>query len=204
MVDQISWYLARAGGMAAWWLTGISIIWGILLGTRLLGRRPTGPWLLDVHRFAGGLAVVFSILHLVGLWADDYVEFGPAELFIPMASTWRPGAVAWGVVAFWLLTALEVTSLLKRRVPERLWRWVHSMAAPVFVLGAIHGLQAGSDVSNPVVWWSGAALVTAVLGLLGFRIATIGVDIRPSSGAGVKRVRPRRPPQPVGDDRLPV
>lgn len=190
--------------MAAWWLTGVSILWGILLGTRLLGRRPSGPWLLDIHRFAGGLAVVFSLLHLAGLWADDFVEFGPAELLVPMASNWRPGAVAWGVVAFWLLIAVELTSLLKRKLPERVWRWVHTMAAPVFGLGTVHGLQAGSDVSNPLAWWSGAVLVIAVVGLLGFRVATLGADIRPGSRGGADRVRPLRSPRPSGDDRLPV
>ncbi len=190
--------------MVAWWLSGLSIIWGILLGTRLLGRQPTGPWLLDIHRFAGGLAVVFTIVHMGALWADDFVEFGPSELLVPMASGWRPGAVAWGVVAFWLLVAIEVSSLVKRRLPEVVWRWMHTGAAPVFVLGMIHGLQAGSDPSNPIVWWSGAALTTTVVGLFGFRIATIGVDIRPGSGSAEDRVPIVRSHPPFGDDKLPV
>ena len=78
------------------------------LGTALSGRlsrRPRPAWVLDLHRFLGVLAVVFAGVHLLGLVADSYVHFGPAELFVPLASSWRPGPVAWGVVALYLLLA---------------------------------------------------------------------------------------------------
>ena len=204
MLDQFPWYLARAGGMVAWWLFGLSIVCGILLSTRTLGRRPTGPWLLDLHRFVGGLALIFSGVHLLGLWADDYVEFGLAELLVPMASTWRPGAVAWGVVAFWLLVAIEVTSLVKDHIPDGLWRWIHTASAPGFVFGTVHGLQAGTDVGNPLLWWSGASIVTAFVGLLAFRLATMGVDVRPGAGRRGERIRADLAPPVVEDDKLPV
>ena len=47
------------------------------------------------------------------------MDIGPAELFVPLASAWKPGAVAWGVVALYLLLAIEITSLLQRRIPRR-------------------------------------------------------------------------------------
>ena len=50
----------------------------------------------------------------------DFVD--ALDLLVPGASQWRPTAVAWGVIALYLLLAVEVTSLLKRRVPTRLWR----------------------------------------------------------------------------------
>ena len=52
-----------------------------------------------------------------------------------MASDWHPGAVAYGIVAFYLLIAVELTSLLRRRIPSSLWRHVHYGGFVVFLLG---------------------------------------------------------------------
>ena len=132
MSSQVWWFVARSSGIVAWALVTMSVCWGLLLSTRLLSRRVSPAWLLDLHRYLGGLAVVFTGIHLVGLVADSYVTFGWAELFIPMASSWKPGAVAFGVVAFYLLLAIEIASLAMRRLPRSLWRWVHRSSFVLF------------------------------------------------------------------------
>jgi DMSO/TMAO reductase YedYZ heme-binding membrane subunit len=156
------WYLARAGGLVGWALLTASVVWGLLLSTRTFGKAVVPAWLLDLHRFLGGLAVTFLAVHLVGLVADDYVEFGWREVLVPMASSWHPGAVAWGVVAMYLLVAIEVTSLLQRRMPRRWWRRVHLLSFPLFVLATVHALTAGTDARNQLVELTTIAAVTVV------------------------------------------
>ena len=85
---KLWWYVARASGIVAWVMLAIAVIWGILVATRILGRKPRPAWVLDLHRWLGGLSVTFTGVHLVGLVADDYVEFGMRELFVPFASEW--------------------------------------------------------------------------------------------------------------------
>ena len=63
-------------------------------GHRALGDKPKAPWLLDLHRHLGGLTVLFTGLHMAALVADSYAQFGLADLLVPFASEWRPGAVA--------------------------------------------------------------------------------------------------------------
>jgi predicted ferric reductase len=145
---QVWWYTARAGGIVAWVLLALSVAWGLLLSTRLLGRRPAPAWLLDLHRFLGGLAVVFTGVHIAGLVADSYVHFGVADVLVPFASAWKPGAVALGVVGFWLLLAVEITSLLMKRLPRKLWRAVHFSSFALFVVAGVHGATAGTDAMN--------------------------------------------------------
>jgi len=157
---KVWWYIARSAGVVAWALAALTVIWGLALSTRALGRRPGAPWLTDLHRFLGGLTVTFVGIHLVGLWADSYVEFGPVELFVPMASSWRPGAVALGVVAFYLLLAVEITSLAMRRLPKKWWKAIHLSSYAVYALGTVHLLTAGTDADNRV-------LLAAVLVSLG-------------------------------------
>jgi DMSO/TMAO reductase YedYZ heme-binding membrane subunit len=71
-------------------------------------------------------------------------------------SSWRPGAVAWGIVALYLLLAVETSSLLRRRVSTRVWRAVHVTSFPLYAVATAHLLTAGTDASSPwllaVVW----------------------------------------------------
>ena len=78
------------------------------VGPRALheGRSGAGPrpnWLLDMHRWLGGTALAFTGVHVVALLADQYMHFGLSSILIPLASKWHPVAVAWGIVAAYLL-----------------------------------------------------------------------------------------------------
>jgi predicted ferric reductase len=161
------WYIARASGLVAWVLVTASVVWGLILSTRLT-RRPKPAWFLDLHRFLGGLSVAFVGVHLAGLVADNYTHFGLASLFVPLASAWHPVAVAWGVVGMYLLVAIEITSLLMRRLPRRLWRAVHLTSFGLFAFTIVHALTAGSDAGNVAVQWFalGSCAVVAFLTLV--------------------------------------
>jgi DMSO/TMAO reductase YedYZ heme-binding membrane subunit len=167
MSGELSWYVARAGGFLAWALSAFSILWGLLITSRALGKRISGPRLLDLHRFIGGLSVVFVAVHILGLRLHRYqdIHFGFKDLFVPMSSSWHPGAVAYGIVAMYLLVAVEITSLLRRKLPASLWRRVHYSGFVVFLLGSIHALKVGTDIQNPLIWWPSAVICAAVVGL---------------------------------------
>jgi predicted ferric reductase len=150
MTTQLWWHVARATGIIGWALLTAAVIWGLLLSTRLARGRPTPAWLLDMHRFLGGAAVIFTLLHLAGLVADTYVHFGLADLLVPYASSWRPGAVALGVVSLYLVVTVELTSLLMRRIPRRVWRGVHLTSFVLFWSATFHFILAGTDAGHPL------------------------------------------------------
>jgi predicted ferric reductase len=166
---KLWWFVARASGIVAWILLAVSVSAGIVLSSRLL-RRPKPAWVLDLHRFVGGLAVMFVVVHVVALLADSFVSFGVADVLVPMASTWQPGAVAWGVVALYVLLAVELTSLLMRRLPHRTWYLVHLTSYALFALATIHGLLAGTDAGNGFVRWGAAAVVAVAVFLAVLRV----------------------------------
>ncbi len=162
MNSQVWWFVARSSGIVAWALLTLSVCWGLLISTKALAKRTSPAWLLDLHRFLGGLAVSFTAIHLVGLWGDSYVHFGWAELFVPMASEWRPGAVAWGIVAMYLLIAVEATSLAMRRLPRRAWRAIHQLSLPLYAMATYHGVAAGTDTGHDVFRIAALASVNVV------------------------------------------
>ena len=165
---QTWWHLARTAGLVAWALISASVLWGLLLSTRVLGRRPTRPWLLAMHRYLSALAIGAAAVHVIALLADSYIQFRIVDVLVPMASSWRPGALTWGIIALYLLLIVEVTSLLADRMPRQVWWTIHLSSFVVFTLGTIHGLQAGTDASNAlvrIVMIVGIAEVTFVLGV---------------------------------------
>jgi hypothetical protein len=149
-MGQLFWFTARAGGIVAWSLLAASVIWGLWLSGRVrpLGARPA--WILDLHRFLGGLATIFVGVHVGAILLDSFTTIGPTDVLVPFASSWHPVAVAWGVVAMYVLLAVELTSLARRRLPPRLWRLTHVAALPLCVLATIHFVAAGTDASNPL------------------------------------------------------
>ena len=181
------WYLSRASGLVSWLLLAASVLWGLFLSTRTLGKTAAPAWLLDLHRHLGGLAIVFVGIHLAGLALDNYVSFGWSDLLVPMASSWKPGPVAWGVVAFYLLVAVEITSLLQRRIPRRWWKGVHSLSFPLYVLATIHLVAAGTDHRNVLVRWAPVIATTLIVFLTIVRVLAARVaNTRPvATPAGV-------------------
>ncbi len=169
MSQQLWWYAVRASGVVAWVLVTASVVWGLVLSSRST-KRPRPAWVLDLHRFLGALTFVFLAIHLVGLLFDKWVGFGPRELFVPMASEYRPGALTWGIIALYGLAVVEVSSRLMRHLPKRVWHSVHLVSFVVFATTTVHVLTAGTDsqrLPTIVFAWASCALVVF---LLAFRI----------------------------------
>ncbi len=101
------------------------MIWGVLLATRALKPMDRPAWLLAMHRWFSALACIGVVVHVLALVADNYVYFGWREVFIPQASGWKRGAVTLGVIAMYLLIAVQGTSLIMKQLPRRLWKFVH-------------------------------------------------------------------------------
>ena len=172
MNPQIWWYIARASGIIAWLFITASVIWGIMLSTKLFPAHRRPAWLLDLHRGFGALSVLFVFTHVAALIADNWIHFDIVDVLVPFASEWKPWQVALGVFAMWGLVIVEVTSLAMKRLPKKVWRGIHFTSYVTFLLTSLHGTFAGTDATNKMyvatTVVTTAALVAAVL----YRIVT--------------------------------
>ena len=141
--SQVWWFVSRSSGIIAWALVSLSVAWGLFISTKAVAKASSPAWLLDLHRYLGGLSVAFTAVHLIGLWADSYVEFGWAEMFVPLSTEWKPWPVAFGIVALYLLVAVEATSLMMCHLPRRWWRAIHHLSLPLYVMATYHGIVGG-------------------------------------------------------------
>jgi DMSO/TMAO reductase YedYZ heme-binding membrane subunit len=173
--NKIWWFTARSAGLVAWALCTASILWGLALSTRLVRRRGAPAWLLDLHRFLGLLSLTFTGVHMGALFVHSKWEFkdqpwGPKQLFIIGNSVYKPGWISWGIVAFYLLVAVQVTSWLMKRIRRKLWHTIHLSSFGLFVAASLHGLFAGTDRKNTLVQWGALVGASMVLFLVIFRV----------------------------------
>lgn len=168
MTNQLWWYVARAGGIVAWSLLAASVVLGLFLSTRVRPLNAPPVWTTDLHRFLGGLATIFVGVHVVAIMLDSYTSFGVTDVLVPFASSWHPVWVAWGIVSMYLLLAVELTSLARRRLPRKLWHAVHLLSLPLFVFSTVHFAGAGTDAGNPFAVF-GMILLSGVVAAFLFR-----------------------------------
>jgi DMSO/TMAO reductase YedYZ heme-binding membrane subunit len=148
MNEKVWWYLARSSGIIALVLLVLSVVWGVLLATRALRPMDRPAWLLDLHKWLGGMALVMTGLHMLGLYLDGYIEFGFADLLIPGASEYKTLAVAIGVLSLYVMIAVQATSYMRRWLSKRVWHGIHLMSYGLVWGAAIHAGMAGTDTVN--------------------------------------------------------
>ena len=183
MRSEIWWFLARASGLVSLCAMAASLVVGLVLSTRLFPRRRRPAWLLEVHRWFSGIAVLALAGHLVSLVADSYVHFDVIDLILPFAASWRPGRVAIGVASLWLLGISWLAASLRRRLPRRGWLWAHRTSYLSFWLASLHAATIGTDAGNRLY---------RVVAVLLLTIVTAGAVYRVSVTEGPARL-PRSP-----------
>jgi len=159
---QLWWHLSRASGIVSWVLLTTSVLWGLLLSTRVLRDMDRPAWLLDLHRWLGTLTWATTAVHLGTLVADSYVEFTAADLLVPMSSSWKPGAVAWGIVGMYLILVVQVTSRFMKKLPRAVWHSIHLLSYPSFLLVSVHAFAAGTDAGSNYFLILGTSLLSLV------------------------------------------
>ena len=164
------WYITRATGLVALVLLTLSMAFGLLSSVRY--QRPAWPRFVTIglHRNTALLALAFTAIHIVTTLADSFVPIHLPDVVIPFVSAYRPLWLGLGAIAFDLLLALAVTSLLRTRMSYRSWRLVHWSAYLCWPVAVLHGLGTGTD--TPVRWVLAltVACVTLIAALTGWRL----------------------------------
>lgn len=188
---SVEWILIRGSGMVAFAMLAVSTIWGLLLTTKVLGSWAKAKPVAWFHESLAVGAILATGVHLYALSIHEYIEFTWGDILIPGRATWRPMAVALGVVAFYGMILISVSFYFKRFIGQAAWRAIHFGSFGVFVSVLAHGIMAGSDTGES--WTVGLYTGTAVAVVL---LLLIRVAQQFAAPAASKRPRPQRPQRP--------
>jgi methionine sulfoxide reductase heme-binding subunit len=139
------WYTTRgAGAVSLLLLSAVTV-----LGVMSVARFESAGWPRFVttgfHRNLSLLAVIFLGLHIVTAVVDPYTSLGWTSAVIPFSSSYRTLWLGLGTVAFDLLLAVLLTSLLRGFIGRHAWRAVHWLAYASWPVAVVHGFGTGTD-----------------------------------------------------------
>ena len=147
-MTQALWFASRACGQAALLLLTLAVVLGALHTGRVAGPRWPRFAVHTLHRNVAVLAVAFVAVHAATAIIDPYAGIRWVDAVVPFASTYQPFWTGLGAAAADLLLALVATSLVRLRLPWRLWRGLHYAAYVLWPVALAHGLGSGGADSD--------------------------------------------------------
>lgn len=168
---SVAWYLTRGSGAVALVLLTVSVVIGIAGSLRLSGPAWPRFAIETVHRDVSLLVIVFVLIHIATSVLDSFAPISLTAAVIPFISSYRPLWLGFGALAFDLILALSITSLVRRRLGYATWRAVHWLAYASWPVAVLHGIGTGSDTKVAWMLVLTALCVMAVLAASGLRFA---------------------------------
>lgn len=163
----LSWYFSRATGIVAYIFLWLVIFFGLSFRNPLLKKFVAPIYKLDMHIYLSFLTLAFVFAHGLVLMFDTFIHLSLVDIFVPFAVD--PGlidsqAIAWGIIGLYILIVLIITSLLRTKLPQKLWRYLHFLHVALFALIVMHVLAIGTDFQGGIV----KNIFLSSVGILGF------------------------------------
>lgn len=156
------WYLTRGTGAVALILLTATTVLGVTNSVRWSPPRTPRFVLQHLHRNVSLLSVAFIAVHIATAVIDGFAPIRWLDAVIPFGSAYRPFWLGLGAVAFDVLIAVALTSLIRARLGYRTWRAIHWTAYGCWSIAIFHGMGVGSDTKQPWMLALVAASVAAV------------------------------------------
>jgi methionine sulfoxide reductase heme-binding subunit len=179
--NTLLWYTTRGAGAVSLVLLSAVVVLGILSVLRV---QSTGwPRFLTVglHRNLALMTLVFLALHIVTAVVDPFTHLGWLAAVVPFSSYYRTFWLGLGTIAFELLLAIVLTSLVRGLIGQFAWRLVHWLAYASWPVAVLHGVGTGTDAWSAWLFTLQALCVVAVLAAIAYRLMAGNRD--PLAGA---------------------
>jgi sulfoxide reductase heme-binding subunit YedZ len=190
-----TWVLLRAAGIGSYLMLFLSVAWGLVATTSIVTKRISKPSANLFHAFVASTGLALLGVHLGLLLVDEFMPFSLADITVPMASDYRPVAIAAGIVAMYAVVIVVVSSWLRKPIGTVWWRRLHMLAVPAFTLALMHGVFAGTDTERP--WMLALYAVTGLLVVFLTLVRALTYGYRPPRPAPPVRSRPTEPATPA-------
>src|SRR6202521_2128223 len=170
MNDTVLWYTTRGAGAVSLVLLSVVVVLGVLSTLRVEG--PSWPRFLTIglHRNVTLIALVFLALHIVTAVVDPFTHLGWLAAVVPFSSYYRTFWLGLGVIAFDLLLAITVTSLVRGLIGHAAWRAIHWLAYASWPVAVVHSFGTGTDTWSAWMLVIDVVCTLAVAGAVGARL----------------------------------
>lgn len=183
------WIWLRAAGIGAYVALFLSVAWGLVSTTGVVTKRISKASSNRFHASVATSGVLLLGIHLTLVLLHDFVPFDLLDLLVPVRSSYRPFGIALGIASMYALVLVAASSWVRSKLSTKLWRSIHLLSVPAFILALLHGVFAGTDTERPWMFamYAATGIVTVFLVLVrGFTY-------------GYRAPRPAPPPRSIPD-----
>lgn len=161
---SLPWLFERLFAFLAYLAMTGSVVYGLLLSTKLLDAIAHRPVSFSLHQDLAAIGLGLAGIHGVLLGLDGTVPFTLAQIVVPGLAPHAPLAVAAGQVALYLMAVVIGSFYVRRHIGQRAWRTLHYVTFLAFAGATVHGIAAGSDSA---AGWAQGLYIGAVV-VVGF------------------------------------
>ena len=147
-IHLIWWLVSRASGIIALVLISLSVLMGLAMAARVLGRPAIKRAVARLHEHVALVALVAIAVHGLALLGDQWLKPGLRGIAVPFALSYRPSFTGLGIIAGYLALLLGPSFYARKRIGARRWRKLHRFTVAVWILSVVHTLGSGSDRSK--------------------------------------------------------
>lgn len=188
--ERLPWYVTRITALLAYLALTGSIIYGLLLSTRILDRIAHRAVSFTLHQDLSSIGLALALVHAAVLMLDRSVPYSPLEVVVPFSGPYRPIWVGLGQITLGLTMVVLFSFYVRRRMGQRTWRRLHYLSFVAFFGATAHGLMAGSDAAADWVFLGYLAMTAVVVFLFVYRVV-LSVAQRRGSEVAVSAGAPR-------------
>jgi predicted ferric reductase len=138
-------------GLAAVGTATVNMLLGLLIALRY---SPLRLWphrhinIFRLHNWTAYLVLLLIVLHPAVLLLKGSAHFGFVDVLFPIRSPVQPTLNTVGAAAWYVLLIVIVTSIFRLRMARPLWRKLHYLVFPAFVLMFIHSMFTDTALST--------------------------------------------------------
>jgi hypothetical protein len=168
-VASLPWMASRLFAFLAYFAVSGSVVYGLLLSTKLLDVIAHRPITFTLHQDLASFGLGLAGIHGVLLGLDTTVPSSLGQLLVPFATPYRPVWVGVGQLSLYLMAAVVASFYARRRIGQRAWRLFHYGTFLSFAGATAHGLFSGTD-SDAWGRWIYLGSTVAVVFLFVYRV----------------------------------
>jgi methionine sulfoxide reductase heme-binding subunit len=193
--NTLLWYTTRGAGAVSLVLLSAVVVLGILSVLRVQSSGWPRFLTVGLHRNLALMTLVFLALHIVTAVVDPFTHLGWLAAVVPFSSYYRTFWLGLGTIAFELLLAIVVTSLVRGLIGQVAWRLVHWLTYISWPVAVLHGVGTGTDAWSAWLFALQALCVVAVLGAVAYRLLARSRDPLASARSSFQSAVDRRDPR---------
>lgn len=158
------WYIGRSTGVIGFAFFWITIFLGLAIRNPLLKKIIEPIYSFDFHCFMAVMTVFWALMHGASFLLHGVFSLGLADVSIPFFSKTtlvNINYLALGIIAFYGIVVMTITSFLRGYIRYKLWRILHFLNPVAFIFVVLHGYFIGTDMKN--VYFGGIFLISLIV-----------------------------------------